>query len=89
MAYLLEAVLAMITALSFHGFVFPPHCRASETHAETNMAPIKLNPLICCRRSRGIRFVGSDPRGGDAFSRRTTVERETPPMGRLMKKHQH
>ena len=75
----------MITALSFHALVFPPHCRASETHVT---APMKSNPFVCCRRTRGVRFVGSDPRGGDAFSRRTTAERETPPMGRLMKKHQ-
>ena len=87
-AYILETALTMITALSFHGFVYPPHCRASETHTETNMTPIKSNPFVCCRRTRGVPFVGSDPRGGDAFSRRTTAERETPSMGRLMKKHQ-
>ena len=29
-----------------------------------------------------------DRRGGDTLSRRITAERETPPMGRLMKKHQ-
>ena len=81
----------MITALSFHGFVFPSHCTASETYVTapaTNMAPIKSNPLVCCRRSRGVRFVGPDPRGAEALSRRTTAERETPPMGRLIKKHQ-
>ena len=89
-AYILETALTMITALS-HGFLFPPHCRASETYVTApapNMAPIKSNPFVCCRRSRGVRFVGSDPRGGDALSRRTAAERETSPMGRLMKKHQ-
>ena len=67
----------MITALLFHGFVFPPHCRASKTHVTapaTNMAPIKSKT---CRRSRGVHFVGSDPRGGDAWSRIIMVERET------------
>ena len=81
----------MITALSFHALVFPPHCRASETHVTapaTKMAPIKSNPFVCCRRSRGVCFVGSETRGVEALSRRTTAERETPPMGRLMKKHQ-
>ena len=73
----------MITALSFHGFVFPPHCRASETYVTApalDMAPICSDN---CRlpevtRSRGVRFVGSDPRGGDAWSRIITAERETP-----------
>jgi len=81
----------MITALSFHALVFPPHCKTRETHVTapaTKMAPIKSKVFVCWRRSRGVRFVGSDPRGGDALSRRTTAERETPPMGRLMKKHQ-
>ena len=81
----------MIMALSFHSFVFPPHCKASETHVTApamNMAPIKSKHLVCCRMSCGVCFVGSDPRGMDALSRRTMAERETPLMGRLMKKHQ-
>ena len=89
-AYILETALTMITALS-HGFLFPPHCRASETYVTApapNMAPIKSKAFVCCRLSRGVRFVGSDLRGGDALSRRTTAVREMPPMGRLMKKHQ-
>ena len=58
-AYILEAVLMMITALSFHGFVFPPHCRASETHTETNMAPnLGLLQEVTPRALRGIGCEG-------------------------------
>jgi hypothetical protein len=65
-AYILDVALTMITALLFHGFVFPPHCRASETHVT---APAKVQSFCFLQRSRGVRFVGSDPRGGDALSR--------------------
>jgi hypothetical protein len=38
--------------------------------------------------SRGARLVGSEPSGGAALRSKVTAVRETPPMGRLMKKHQ-
>ena len=65
--YILYVVLTMITALSFHGFVFPPHCTASETHVTapaTNITQIKSNAFVCCRRSCGVCFVGLYPRAG-------------------------
>ena len=81
----------MITALSLHGFVFPPHCNASTRHVTVpaiRVAPTKSSDSVCWSRSRVPRLVGSDPRGGDDLSSKMTAVTETPPIGRLMKKHQ-
>jgi hypothetical protein len=81
----------MMTDLSLHDFVFPPHWSASTRHVTvhaTSVAPTKSNLAACRRISRGERLVGSDPRGGEDLSKRMTAVTETPPMGRLMKKHQ-
>jgi len=80
-----------MTALSFHSFVFLPHCNASTRHItmpETSAVPTRSNRAACRRMSRGERFVGLAPKGGDDLSKRITAMTETPPIGRLMKKHQ-
>src|SRR5882762_3340138 len=81
----------MITALSLHSFVFPPHCNASTrqvTVPAIRVAPTKSSDSVCWSRSRVPRWVGSDPRGRDDLSSKMTAVTETPPIGRLMKKHQ-
>lgn len=80
----------MITALSFHGLVFPPHCSARTTQvtaAATSVAPTKSILTVWRSKSLIDRLLRSAPRGGDDLRRVVTAMRDTPPTGRLMKKH--
>lgn len=76
----------MMTALSPHGLVFPPHSSESERQvmlAATSVAPIKSRCFDCSSRSPIERFVGSAPRGTADLRRMATRKNDRPPTGRL------
>lgn len=77
----------MITALSFHGLVLPPHCNASSrvviAPAEST-APRKSIRAHWRASSGHERSAGSEPSGGEALRKRVTTARDKPPMGRFL-----
>lgn len=76
-----------MTAPEFHGFSFPPHCKArtsAVTPPRTSAAPTQSMRRVWCRMSRGDRFVGSAPSGRDDLSMSVATRIVTPPTGRLL-----
>lgn len=77
-----------MTAPEFHGFSFPPHCKArtsAVTPPRTSAAPNQSMRRVWCRMSRGDRLVGSAPSGSDDLSMSVATRIVTPPTGRLLK----